>query len=191
MIPSFSALRRLVLTVSCCSFAAACGTPSYDTVKIKQYKLSLAQGDSSLVPELKQLVTDYNTQAGVHVLDYVDNAADANSAIIITAGLQSATDGKVGLGQWMSETEVDSPISAIGGKGKRTITYSMRIEFDQNYMKTKTHYDNQKLFFHEVGHGLEMDHIQNDQTEVMYPDVDGDKNFPRYFQRVQAYMSDT
>jgi hypothetical protein len=67
----------------------------------------------------------------------------------------------------------------------------MKIQFDQTYLSTMTHYDNQKLFFHEVGHGLEMNHITTDVSEVMYPDVGGDKNFPLYFTRVQAYMADT
>jgi hypothetical protein len=190
MLPLPLRAAPLALLVVLSSLLAACGN-SYQTTEIKQYKLTLVSGDPTLVPELKKLVADYNQQAGIHVLDYVDDPSEANSAIVITQGLRAQTGDKVGLGQWLSETKTDSPLSTLpGAPVKRTVTYTMRVEFDHDYMTSSTHYDNQKLFFHEVGHGLQMDHISTDISEVMYPDVGGTKNFAPYLQRVRAYMAD-
>ena len=175
---------------------AACGG-SYQTSKIKVYKLSLVEGDQQFAPVFKQLVADYNQQAGVHVLDYVDNPNDANSPLILTKGLKGSTDGKVGLGQWLSETKADNPFGAMPGQTlSRTVTYSMRIEFDWDFFNDRkadsstNTYDKQKLFFHEVGHGLEMNHV-TDVNDVMYPDIAGQKDFNTYLQRVRDYMSDS
>ena len=91
----------------------------------------------------------------------------------------------------MSESQAENPLTKLPGeKAKRTITYSMRVEFDAEYMRRSDLYAKQKLFFHEVGHGLEMDHNPGDVRDVMFPDVAGDKDFDDYFRRVRSYLSD-
>lgn len=183
----FAVLASLCVTSLLIS---SCGSGTA-TSSVKKYRLTLVSGDTSLVPELKQLVTDYNNFAGMTVITYEDDPSQANSPIVITQGLQSTTDGYVGLGQWQSEAVTSSPFSTLPGQPqKQTVTYSMNLTFDHDYLAALNHYNNQKLFFHEVGHGLQMNHITTDATEVMYPDVSGTKNFTPYFQRVQAYMSE-
>lgn len=188
--------RALVLPLLAL-LATACGSGGYKTTKIKDYRLALVQGPSELKRDFRQLVDDFNQQAGLVVLTYVDDPAQANSAIIITEGLHQR-DGKVGWGQWMSERRSENPLSKMPGESvQRTIEYSMRLEFDAEYFRarhtetdSKAHYEKQKLFFHETGHGLEMDHNPGDQTDLMYPDIAGDKDFPRFFERVRNYMRD-
>lgn len=183
-----------VLPVFALAFTAACGS-SYQTVKVKEYRLALVQGDPVYKDEFRSLAADFNAYAQMHVLDFEDTGANANSAIIMTQGLESETDGKVGLGQWLSESTSDSPFTSPGSHPKRTVYYSMRLEFDVDYFHERlgagaqNRYEKQKLFFHEVGHGLEMDHVQDDPTDVMYPDISGDKNFSTFFARVRAYMN--
>lgn len=171
------------------TFLYGCGA-DYDTKKVKSYRFAVAGGDANFKREFKSLIQDYNRFSQLPVLEYVDSAEGANSIIVVTEGLQTR-DGKVGWGQWMAESQAESPMAKLpGDKAKRTITYSMRVEFDAEYMRRGDLYAKQKLFFHEVGHGLEMDHNPGDLHDVMYPDVAGDKNFDAYFARVRTYMGD-
>lgn len=175
--------------------SAACGS-SYRTTKVKQYTLAVTNDDPSLKAEFKDLIANFNRYTGSQVLTYVDDPESANSAIILTKGLKQR-DGKVGWGQWLSETKSNGPVSSPGTKPKRTVSYSMRLEFDLDYFTTRADQTNeketiekQKLFFHEVGHGLEMDHVNGNKSDVMYPDISGDKQFTPFFEKVRSYMAD-
>lgn len=176
-------------------FSTACGT-SYKTTRVKQYTLAVVNDDDALKEEFRDMIDAFNRFSGRKILNYVHNASEANSAIILTKGLKER-DGKVGWGQWLSETKSDGPISSPGSQPKRTVSYSMRLEFDLDYYTSrlssngeKETIEKQKLFFHEVGHGLEMDHITNDTADVMYPDISGTKRFTPFFDRVRSYMAD-
>jgi hypothetical protein len=169
---------------------SACGG-SYETTKVKDYRMTLVNDDAKLADEFKRLIEDFNTYAGMEVLRYEDSAGDANSAIVVTPGLQQQPGNKVGWGQWLSDTKQDDAIfTTPGRRPHRTIEYSMRVEFDAEYMRTRSHLDKQKLFFHEVGHGLEMSHDNSSTRNVMHESVTGDKDFSAYFARVRAYMQD-
>ena len=188
---------RLLLSIFAISSLAACGSSSYDTTKVKSYKLAVLSTNADIKTEFKKLIADFNTEAGMTVVNYVDSASDANSSIILTPGLREKTGGKVGLGQWLSETRSDNPMTSIGKDPKQEIDYSMRLEFDETYITDNMGHndrqkiiENQKLFFHETGHGLEMNHNPNDIRDVMYPDVSGDKDFDPFFAKVRNYMAD-
>lgn len=177
--------------------STACGA-SYDTEKVKDYRMAVLSDDPKVKAEFANLIEDFNEHAKMRVLTYVADAKDANSAIILTQGLQQR-DGKVGWGQWMSNTDSDNPVVTMPGqKAKRTVEFSMRVEFDADYIKSrmvnedaKKLTEKQKLFFHEVGHGLEMDHNEKDKSDLMFPDISGEKDFERFFSGVRRYMSDT
>ena len=193
----FESLRfSSAISILLLSFVAVgCGS-SYKTTKVKNYTLSVVNNDPRLKAEFKDLIDDFNRFTGSDVLNYVENPEEANSAIILTKGLKQR-DGKVGWGQWLSETKSDSPVTTPGNKPKRKISYSMRLEFDLDYYTSrlqstgeKETIEKQKLFFHEVGHGLEMDHVTSSESNVMYPDISGDKNFSLFFEQVRSYMAD-
>ncbi len=186
-----SAISILLLS----SVSVGCGS-SYKTTKVKNYTLSVVNDDPRLKAEFNDLIDDFNRFTGSEVLTYVENPEQANSAIILTKGLKQR-DGKVGWGQWLSETKSDGPVTTPGNKPKRTISYSMRLEFDLDYYTSrlkgageKETIEKQKLFFHEVGHGLEMDHVSSAESNVMYPDISGEKNFELFFEQVRSYMAD-
>jgi hypothetical protein len=196
-------LSRISLVGSLLSLAllsTACGS-SYKTTKVKDYKLALVQGEAFFKNDFRYLVDSFNRKAGMTVLEFVDSSDDGNSPIIMTKGLKARTsDNNVGFGQWLSESKSDNPMTVgIGSKPERTVTYTMRLEFDWDYFNDargnddpKAVYKKEKLFFHEVGHGLEMGHDESDEHSVMYPDVGrGDvKDFDAFFQRVRTYMND-
>ncbi len=186
-----SAISILLLS----SVSVGCGS-SYKTTKVKNYTLSVVNDDPRLKAEFNDLIDDFNRFTASEVLTYVENPEQANSAIILTKGLKQR-DGKVGWGQWLSETKSDGPVTTPGNKPKRTISYSMRLEFDLDYYTSRLKNDGeketiekQKLFFHEVGHGLEMDHVSSAESNVMYPDISGEKNFELFFEQVRSYMAD-
>ena len=85
---------------------------------------------------------------------------------IIKKDLEATTNPpKVGRGQMLYDAESQNPLLVMPGKKpKRVIRYGMKVELDENFMLTKDLLDKQKLFFHEVGHGLEMDHSPEADT---------------------------
>ena len=190
--------RRLfpLITLITALFATACG-PGYKVVKVKQYRLALTQGDASFKATFESLINDFNNATGSTVLMFENNPAKANCSIAVIKDLvlQNADGlgtGKVGLGQWVTQTKQDNPLVIVPGeKPTETILYSMNVQFDQGYLKDGTRYDLQKLFYHEVGHGLELDHNTTNEHEVMYPDVGvGDtKDFDAYFKYVRSYIA--
>ena len=70
----------------------------------------------------------------------------------------------------------------------------MRLELDKEYVTSRLggneakRYELMKLFFHEIGHGLQMDH-DPDPKAVMYYDISGNKDFDKYFEGVRAYFA--
>lgn len=190
-----------LLSASCLALLAvqlaACGSSSYETVKIKEYRIAVTNNDEAFREEFRRLVDDFNSWAGQTVLTFEDRPADANSSITITEGLKSKTKDNVGLGQWLSETRTDSQFSSPGSSPKREIRYSMRLEFDADYIRANIGHkdrqkivENQKLFFHEVGHGLEMNHLDDSSRNVMHKNVDGEKDFEPFFAKVRNYMAE-
>ena len=184
-------LRVLPLVII---FIQGCG---YKEVEVIDYRLYFDTQDQSLVKETRRLVAYYNQRVGAEVLHLAASREDANSPIIWTQGLQDQ-DRKIGYGQWRTTTKQDSQFGAITGKKpRRTTDYSMAIEFDyaffsQRMTQATTSPQWQELFVlfcHEVGHGLTMNH-EEDNKSVMYKYVDGADGvkFDEYFARVRAFF---
>jgi hypothetical protein len=197
---AFSLLSRVAFLSSIASLVACGG--SYDTEHVKDYRLAVVEGTDADREELQRLIIDFNDKAGMQVLNYVTAADDANSAVLFVNGLEAKTkattgEARIGQAQWFMETASENPMSSMGRNPKRTVTYTMRIELDAEYMRSrqgwdddKHTYDKQKLFFHEVGHGLELDHNEHDKSDLMYPSTDGSKDMQRFFHYVRGYMAD-
>jgi hypothetical protein len=185
---------RVLISFISAYLMTACGS-SYNEHDIKDYRLAVESNDASVKDAFEKMISEFNSQVGLSALKFVNDPADANSQIILTRGL-NARDGKVGWGQWIRTTESDSPVgSIIGETPDRTNVYSMRLEFDQDYViermdssRADRYYEFRKLFYHEVGHGLQMDHDPNPQA-LMYYDISGTKDFNGYIKRVQQYLT--
>jgi len=177
-------------------FMVGCAAP-YNVVKVKQYHLAITQGDTSFNSTFQALVNDFNAAAGSTVLTFETDASQANCSIAVVKGLVTENadglgTGKVGLGQWVTQTKADSPMLTVPGEHPtETVYYSMNVQFDQDYLSNSDHYGLQKLFYHEVGHGLELEHDTKNIHSVMYPDVGvGDtKDFDSYFAYVRNYIA--
>lgn len=186
---------RFFSSVCLATLAVGCGG-SYETTKIKDYRMTVVDGSPEMVIEFKRLISDFNDKAGIKVLTYVDSADQANSPIIITKGLKERTGDKVGLGQWLSQSEQDNALATMpGDRPERTVRFTMRLEFDESYFTSREGddatkvFEKQKLFFHEVGHGLELLHDPHPRN-LMYELIDGPKDFNPFFDYVRTYMTD-
>ena len=196
---SYQARYSLFVSVSTLVIAFAlsgCGS-NLDEIKVKEFKLTVVNtADDTIKNTFRRLVDDYNIEAGIRVLTYVDTEEQANSAIVITSGLQKR-DGKVGWGQPLAEVDEQRLLDDLSGvKVKRTTRHFMRVEFDEDYVRSRMDsaeeddkYDLKKLFSHEVGHGLEMGHDINNKSNLMYPDISGTKDFTAYFNSVRTYFN--
>jgi hypothetical protein len=173
----------------------SCGA-SYKETNVKEYSLALESTDESLQTEFERIIEEFDNEAGFPALKFTRNAEDANSTIVLTAGL-NARDGKVGWGQWIRSTETESPAAALSGDApERKNIYSMRLEFDADYVTDRIYsrdqskqYDIKKLVYHEVGHGLTMDHDPNVRN-VMYYDISGSKDFDGFFKKVRDFFTE-
>jgi hypothetical protein len=191
------ARSSLFSSISAFAFALAlsgCGA-SYNETEIKDFRLAVLSSDAAIQDAFRSLVATFNQSAGVQALRFEADAKNANSAIILTPGL-TARDGKVGWGQWLTETEEEPAYQGVTGrKLDREITYTMRLELDSEYVGERVanptkdkQYDLLKLFCHEVGHGLLMGHHTNPK-DVMYYDISGQKDFDAFWPRVKEFFA--
>jgi hypothetical protein len=161
----------------------------------KEYVLGVSATDAETKDEFRNLVKEFNELAGLDALRFTEDVSVADSLILLTKDLQ-ATDGKVGWGQWVTQTTDKNRLSGTKIKVSRDIDYAMRLEFDEDYILSRRdapggsseHYELQKLFFHEVGHGLQMPH-HPDRSNVMYYEISGQKDFDLFFHDVDAFFS--
>lgn len=188
---SFKGFSKLFLLISV--LLQACGA-DYQTEHVRDYRIYVESQDPEMVETIEALAVTFNDQYGEDVLTFTDDAETANSFIRFRDGLV-AEQGKLGYGNWVAtSTFEDEDLMPGKRRLQRTIVYSMDIEFDRENIKKRvdSRFDHNSndwahlyhLFCHEVGHGMQMDHSEI-QNSVMYksigegsrPDVDYDKFF--------------
>jgi hypothetical protein len=189
-------LMMLRIFFLCCAVFSlvACGA-KVEKREVKRYVLGLKQGDEAFKPLLRQMIEDYNYNLGYQALDYAHSMDSANSPVLITKGLETR-DGKVGWGQWFAETKRKGSVIHLPGQTSSvTTTYSLQVEFDEDFIKSnmeksnpgELHVEIRKLFAHEVGHGFQMDHVPTSK-DVMYFDISGEKDFNTYWLQVREFF---
>lgn len=175
---------------------SSCGGSLYQVKTSKDFRLTVRSDDSRVVSTINALVGTFNSKAGIEAISLAETPEDANSIILFTRGLTSR-DGKVGWGQWLVETHDESAAVALTGrKPVREMEYSLRVELDEEYVTqravnptTEGSYELFKLFAHEVGHGFQLEHNPNDESDMMYPDIGGTKDEARFFQEVRDFFA--
>ena len=187
-------LRLIVLSIISSLAISACGSSTVVHKSVKNFRLSLDPRYKQLEPTFVELIDSFNHHAGFTALRLVDAPDKANSTIVITNGLTDAFH-KVGFGQWIIETQENKSVTAQGAPLVTKIDhYEMRIEFDQSFVgnlalhegDSSSRYELEKLFFHEVGHGMQMEHSK-DESDVMFENIGGQKDFDRFFARVHDF----
>lgn len=190
VVRSFS-LPRFIQILSFAWLMTSCGMSTQER-SVKSFTLSCMNADTALHDGFRALVSKYNSEAGFEALHYTANPDEANSPVYLSKDLNQR-EGKVGWGQWLSETE-ERRTYLPQPKAMRTTSYSMRLELDEDFMRLKINSmkesdqtDVRKLFYHEVGHGFQMGH-DPEVSSVMYYDITGDKDFPAYFTKVREFF---
>lgn len=192
-------LKRL-LTFMLFSFTALACRESH-VQEVKSFRIFVETDTPALKYSVQILVRDYNRHLGFEALTVVDKKEDSTSLIHFRKGL--VNDGrKLGLGQWTT-LHKQSVQGAFNQTQTTTIEYGMDLIFDLDNFASKAAYiqdpdsDAYKhlfhLFCHEVGHGMQMDHVHDDDS-VMYPSIaeKGSRpvDFEAYFQNIRAFLQD-
>lgn len=190
----------------------SCGT--YKETHKKDYRLYFHTDDIRVKDRAADLVELFNLEAGFQALQVVDDPGAANSPVKFIKGLtQKAGKNIVGYGQWIMSIDQDPELRKFEGRTlKRDIEYTMKLEFDYDYFVKMASLNHpniaeasreiseaklKNLFFHEIGHGLKMDH-SSDCEDVMYKEINietlaksGDKkNYTKFFQDVRTFFWD-
>jgi hypothetical protein len=189
--PILSFARLGVILLGGAALFASCGA-RVDNKEVKEFRVAAGEASESFRDLIKQLISDYNAEAGFKAMEYVDSRDQANSLVHVVEGLQKR-DGKVGWGQWSAETErrgLDMP----GGDVESKTTYTLNAELDATFVRehsdpdlTAPNSELKKLFYHEIGHGFQLDH-DPDVNQVMYYDITGEKQYDKYWAAVRAFF---
>jgi hypothetical protein len=184
-------MLRASFILSFLAFFSSCG-PQGKRSEIKEFRLYLEKSNQ---PEkhkkvFRSLIDWYNQYAGFQALQFADVGEPANSAIVITKGLEEQ-DKKIGWGQSITETTTENPVLMPNGESQ-TVRYSMRTEFDADFTDRNSQdgeptIELKTLFAHEVGHGLTMSHDPN-RKSVMFESIGNDRDFDAYFKRVRDFF---
>jgi len=178
---------------------------NYENEVEKDYRIYVDSRDEVLLESVKILADRFNQDLGVEALTIVDSEKEANSKISFRQGLR-AEQQKLGLGQWVLTTVSEGRELFPSNKPlKKTLIYSMQLDFDLDNFKIKSsdvingnvNSDNYQhlyhLFCHEVGHGLQMDH-DDEQHSIMYKSIPDSYAFqPEYdyfFDEARLFFED-
>lgn len=169
--------------------------------EVKSFRIFVETDVPALKYSVQILVRDYNRQLGFEALSIVDRKEDSTSLIRFRKGL--VNDGrKLGLGQWTT-LHKQSVHGTFNQTQTTTIEYGMDLIFDLDNFVSKAAYiqdptsDAYKhlfhLFCHEVGHGMQMDHV-HEEDSVMFPSISekGARpvDFNGYFADIRAFLQD-
>lgn len=176
----------------------SCG--NYHESHVKDYRLYFATRDARVIKQVKELIREYNKDVGYQVLYFADTPGEANSTVLFTRGLKES-EGKLGYGRWETEMYQEPDFRRIEGRTlERVITYSMELEFDVGFFEErldlpKSHAEWRRLyllFCHEVGHGLQMMHV-DDEDDVMHSTIKSAEHvrFNEYFANVRSFLERT
>ena len=196
--------RRFLSYLFSLSLLTSCSV-NYDKEVEKDYRIFVDTNDTVLLQSVAMLADRFNQDLGLDALQIVNSAAEANSTISFTEGLR-AKEQKLGLGQWILTTVSEGrELFPSNRPLKKTLIYSMELDFDLDNFKVKSmdvirgnlDSDNYQhlyhLFCHEVGHGLQMDHDE-DQGSIMYKSIPDNYAFePEYdyfFDEARLFFED-
>lgn len=190
-------LLRMVCAVSAMVVLSACGAVRGHVETKKIFELQIDAPNDSLRVETERLIKAYNDQVGFSALRLAKDPAAANSSVQFQQGLQQR-EGKIGFGSWEVSTKRLPSVSGFSSGGTKVRSYSMHVEFDLDYMQNHMGKDEESrdwkelflLFSHEVGHGFQMEHIE-DESDVMNPIVSWHEGirFDDYFRNVAHFFS--
>lgn len=178
------------------TFLISCGT--YNHFYIKKYNIYLYSATPEITYEINALVEYFNNKTGRDVLKIVDSPEESNSSITFVKDLTKNT-GTLGHGRWFVKETTDGAYTFMMGRQPIvTHEYYMVLDFDADFFVNRPEninpyeYEYAKLilFIHEVGHGMQMQHVKDDKNDVMYPTLEltPDKKYDKFFMEVNDFL---
>ncbi len=177
----------------------ACGRTSQTEIKVFKFNIDSNAEEKTKV---QALIKEYNLKMGFTALTEVLPGETPNSSIVILPGLTVKNPGKVGFGKWTADIQSKGLCNWCAPTDQET-DYSMHIELDKEFfdrrMNSKDPADQTELttlFFHEIGHGLTMDHLPS-RNSVMFAEItclnraisDCGKDFSGYLTMARRFFS--
>lgn len=183
-------------------FLISCGSPSYETQAVLDYRVFLTGGNDQMREAIYELNDVYTEELGFEAISFVNSEDDANSIISFPS---SWTQGKnvLGFGKWEAwVVEEGKDFVSLGRPLDRTVSFSMKLEFEVgNFKRQLERHKNGEagawahlyhLYAHELGHGFQLEH-EDIKRSVMFevitensrPDVD----YPSYFEHVKRFFN--
>jgi hypothetical protein len=183
----YSGLILFIISHLLVFLTAGCGDFATQSIE-HNYLVHVRASEPAVHAQFEKLVKDFNQSVGQEILSYSRTESVSASLVKLIPGLESNT-GKLGFGGRVVYT------NTTAFKIKRS--YSMQIELDRNYVEkripsitgSKSYNEVRLLFFHEVGHGLGFSHAPS-PSDVMYEDLQGNKDFARFFEQIRNRPAD-
>ena len=152
------------------------------------------------------LVDDFNSCLGFTLFKTTRDTSLYNSSIYFDANLsEMSTNGDVvGYGTYIRKTTEDSPLNLLKGSSPSVYyTYTGEIRLDSDFFAKNTvsidgldvdkntdeYQELKKLFFHESGHVIGLDHTDS-KEDVMYYEISGEKNFQDFCNTINKYLNE-
>ena len=190
-------VSSLILSLTACGF---------NEKHIRSYNFYVHSNNQLYINTINTLVDDFNDCIGSSLFKTTRDTTDYNSSIYFNSNLSDLGNNVVGYGTYIRKTSEDNPLEVLTGS-KHTIyyTYTGEIRLDSNFIEKNTmntsadglnidknsdeYTELKKLFFHEAGHVIGLEHTPN-QSDVMYYEISGTKNFQDFCQSVRDYLNE-
>ena len=190
-------ISSLVLSLTACGF---------NEEHIRDYKFYVHSDNQLYINTIDTLVNDFNDCVGSKLFKTTRDTSEYNSSIYFNDNLADLGDNVVGYGTYIRKTSEDNPLNMLTGE-KHTVyyIYTGEIRLDTEFIAKNTvnttadglnidknsdeYTELKKLLFHEAGHVIGLDHTPA-QSDVMYYEISGTKNFQDFCQSVRDYLNE-
>ena len=172
-------MKYLILLI----ILASCG---YETEKNTDFRVYYEGNNPEEKQLFRQLTADFNKQLGFTVLHWQESKRKGNSPLSTTKDL--ALENKLGYGEYESTRRFEQNWHGCDRKFVEDLT--LEATFDRDYMNNPdvSYEMKQKLFYHEIGHGLKFGHTEG-KHDVMYPYLmNNDADLETFFNKVRKFF---
>ena len=184
-------------------FLTSCG---YNEKHIRDYVFYTHSSNQLYVNTIDTLVDDFNDCLGFELFKTTRDTSKYNSSVYFNSNLSELGDNVVGYGTYIRKTTEDNPFEVLAGdKPSIYYVYTGEIRLDSDFVAKNTvnttsdglsidknsdeYTELKKLFFHESGHVVGLDHTSS-RSDVMYYEISGSKNFQDFCKTVEKYLNE-
>lgn len=195
-------LSSLLVSILLVSFSlTSCG---YNEEHIKNYVFYVHSDNQLYVNTIDTLVSDFNYCVGSEVFKTTRDTTKYNSSIYLNTNLREIGESVIGYGTFIRKTSQSNPLDVLKGSYTLSYKYTGEIRLDLGFFSNNLETDDEinvnknsdgygelkKLFFHEAGHVVGLDHTDSEE-DVMYYTISGDKDYDAFCNLVNKKLEET